>query len=766
MSLDSSTTSLLVWGIFPRLLGLVYLIAFIPLLSQVVPIAGARGITPVNQVLARARRDLPLHRRLLHFPTLLWVRSSDRSLKTLVLVGIVSAALAIVGGPIGYVALLVCWLCYLSLDLAIDLIYPWDCLLFEAGLLALLLPVVEPLPALTATAQPLPVVALAYQVLLVRVLWGFGKFKFNGMTRKDFGYLREFLIAQPVPTKLGWRAHHLPLSVQRAALLLLFLVEVPLPILAFVPGPFRLVLVAAATALMLGIQLTGNFGFFNVLLIALLVPLLDIGSAFSIAISSPQDLVIHALVLVWIVGGVLSFPFNSWVAHAWLYWPAHLNIPSAALRGLLSFYRAISSFRVLHGYGVFGPQAYPTVKLVPVLEGSADGKTWHEYEYRFMPSTETSPPRAFAPNHPRWDHMLLYEGCGMNPAGFLSSVHGSFNPYAFAHVSPVRRMMLRLMEPDAPVRSLFRHDPFAGQKPPRFMRATLFALEPTAPEEQRATGRWWRRHRVGVHLPAIQANAPLFDEWPSGPELFHWDDVLWRRRIGWMQRFETEARSAPDLAAVEGQVARHLDLAPGTVASFWERFVPSVQPTCTTDWCELPTRADVAVRRFGAPALRDYERIASLLAIGLAARLEARVFGKPADYLPLPSYFHIGMLMYRLILAGRATFAQAWSDEEMIEAEARALTPALGAWLWGIFRFDIVAGHCRSFHLVRPFTTFDWKPGLPGFSLLGEFLADQQLDGLPRAHLEVSRALDSGAWRIHIQEAPDADPVAEEVLAA
>jgi hypothetical protein len=48
MSFDGSTTSLLVWGIFPRLLGLVYLIAFVPLYSQVVPIAGARGMTPVH----------------------------------------------------------------------------------------------------------------------------------------------------------------------------------------------------------------------------------------------------------------------------------------------------------------------------------------------------------------------------------------------------------------------------------------------------------------------------------------------------------------------------------------------------------------------------------------------------------------------------------------------------------------------------------------------------------------------------------------------
>jgi hypothetical protein len=189
---------------------------------------------------------------------------------------------------------------------------------------------------------------------------------------------------------------------------------------------------------------------------------------------------------------------------------------------VFSFYRAISSFRVLHGYGVFGPQGYPPVKFVPVLEGSADGHAWHEYEYSFMPSTETSPPRAFAPYQPRWDHFLLYEGCGMHPAGFISSVHGSFNPYHFAHVSPVRRVMLRLMDPDSQVRSLFRRDPFAGQAPPRFMRATLFALEPTTPAEQRATGRWWRRHRRRPSAAWSRQTGACSTSWPNGPELFHW----------------------------------------------------------------------------------------------------------------------------------------------------------------------------------------------------------------------------------------------------
>src|SRR5215471_2086274 len=164
---------LLVWGIFPRLLGVVYFIALASLYRQVLPFAGSRGVAPVGQLLAQIRQDLPLHRRLLHFPSLLWISSSDRALQAIVLIGCAAAVLAVSGGTLGYLGLLVCWISYLSLDVAIEFIYPWDCLLLEAGFLALLLPVVDPLPGLSATALPMPIIILAFQVLLVRVLWGF-----------------------------------------------------------------------------------------------------------------------------------------------------------------------------------------------------------------------------------------------------------------------------------------------------------------------------------------------------------------------------------------------------------------------------------------------------------------------------------------------------------------------------------------------------------------------------------------------------------------
>ena len=213
----------LVWGLFPRLLGLVYLIAFISLHGQVLALAGTRGIAPLSPKLAAIRRDFG-RPGWLYFPTLLWLRPTDGGLRLATGSGAAAAALAVFGGPLSPLALLVCWSCYLSLDVAVDLSPPWDSLLLEAGFLALLLPPPLPLPSLAAQAAAPPALAWAYRWLLFRVVLGFGKKKFLGTTRRDRSYLKDFLVNQILPTPLGWRAHHLPAPLFGVGLVALFAV--------------------------------------------------------------------------------------------------------------------------------------------------------------------------------------------------------------------------------------------------------------------------------------------------------------------------------------------------------------------------------------------------------------------------------------------------------------------------------------------------------------------------------------------------------------
>jgi lipase maturation factor len=752
----------LVWGLFTRSLGLTYLIALASLYHQILPLAGRRGISPVASLLDRIRTDFPLPQRLLYFPSLLWLGSGDCQLRGLVVVGCGAAGLVIVGGPATPAALLVCWAVYLSLDLAVGLIYPWDCVLLEAGFLALFLPPLEPLPALAAVAAPLPIVALALNLLLVRILWGFGKYKFLGINRKNFGYLKEFLINQPIPTRFGWQLHHWPAVAHRLGLGLLFLVEVPLPLLILVPGPARLFAFGGIAALMLAIQLAGNYGFFNLIVLVLCLPLLDPRSpllAFAPlqATTDWANGLVHTILAVLFLGGLLYFPFNSWCSQPWLYWPAQLSVSPGPLRRLLDFYRLLAPFRLVHAYGVFPSQPSPGLKFIPVIEGSADGQTWREYEYKYLPWSERTPPRSIAPYHPRWDHFIVYEGYGANLSEFLSAaLGGGYNPYLFSVHPPLARAMQRLTEVDSPVRTLFARDPFAGQAPPKLLRATLYAFEPTSPAERARTGRWWTCHRLGTHLPPQGAEEAVFRDWLNGPELFHWDSLIWRPRTPLLRDFQRSARLATTLEAIEELAAEALALPQSTVERFWRELIPSLQPPAANDWRDLAAVVATTRQRFSPTLLGDFERLTALLTIGLAARLEARLGREPSGQLGLPSHFHFGMLLHRLLLRGRDQFRRALTELEVLTCEADQLTVAGGAWLWAVFRFETMMYHVRASCVGLGFTTPYWVPGLPGFTLLGPFLADQALDAEQAGVVEWSRSIRDGRWIVRFPAAAQA----------
>jgi hypothetical protein len=93
------------------------------------------------------------------------------------------------------VSLIVCYVAYLSLDMAIGLIFPWDCLLFEATVLSLFLPATYALPELRAVGVPAASLTWVYRLLVFRVMFCFGKQKFLGSTSKDLAYLKGFLVS-------------------------------------------------------------------------------------------------------------------------------------------------------------------------------------------------------------------------------------------------------------------------------------------------------------------------------------------------------------------------------------------------------------------------------------------------------------------------------------------------------------------------------------------------------------------------------------------
>ena len=543
---------LLAWGVLTRGLGVVYAIAFASIAVQIRGLAGRDGMSPFAPMMQQMAHDFPGWRRLLYFPTLLWLTGGgDAALVGLPVAGVGFGLAAAYGGAASPLALAACWATLRSLDLPVGLLYPWDSLLLEAGALATLLPPLPPLTsAVAAAAAPHPWVGFAFRWLLFRLMVGFGKKKFVGTSLKHSCYVKNFLIGQPIPSPIGWLAYRAPLPLFQAALVVMFVVECVAPFFLFAGGAYRQGAALLIAALMVGIQAGGNFGHFNLLTIVLCAGSLDGGASAWAPLPplGPTEAALRVAVGLHTLLSLFFLPFDSWCATGWAHWPEIALARKAWVRALVGGCRAAADARVLHSYGVFPPASNPPMRFAPALEGSLDGVTWRRYEWKWLPSSPSSSPRFVAPHHPRLDHSLFYTSFGTGPDNFLATINAP-RPYGLSHHSMLHRLGARLLDgAPLPVRRLFRHDPFPPTgPPPRFVRVRLLLLRPHDLGDAASTGGWWAESEVdAVHMPTLSASPvegvesepppPLRQPPPHHlgarhPVLFHPDlMVVWRQR--------------------------------------------------------------------------------------------------------------------------------------------------------------------------------------------------------------------------------------------
>ena len=111
--------------------GLVYVIVLGSFHGQVVPLCGAKGVTPVAEFLTKAGQDFPGLRRWFYFPTWLWLNASDAALQATTLSGIVGGLLAIYGGTLGWAGLLLARLALQSVAVTGEFWFVWDYMVYE-----------------------------------------------------------------------------------------------------------------------------------------------------------------------------------------------------------------------------------------------------------------------------------------------------------------------------------------------------------------------------------------------------------------------------------------------------------------------------------------------------------------------------------------------------------------------------------------------------------------------------------------------------------
>jgi hypothetical protein len=694
----------LVWGIFTRLLGVVYLIAFVSLFVQITTLVGERGITPVGIKLATIRRDIPGPSRYWYFPTLFWFGHSDRALKAVLGVGIAAALAVVVGGPASFWGLLVAYVVFLSFDF-LDLSLPWECVLFEAGILALFMPATHLLPELTATAAPEPALTWAYRILLFRVVFGFGKFKFMGSSRRDLSYLHGFLINQPLPTVIAWYSHHLPLWVLRLGVVSLFFVEIPGAIMALIPGVPGLIGGAGILGLMVVIHLCGNFGYFNWIVGVLCVAVLDsktpLALDFSTAFATPESALTNAFVALHTLGALMYLPFNSYVSH-WHHWPLFLRVRPRFLTLPVAWLRLFASFRWLQSYGVFPPKSMAPVRNVAVVEVSYDGEAWHELEYANAATRPEHRPCFMAPHVMRWEQLLIYETYGTTAHALAYSVNLG-QPWSHAPRSDAECLLQRILEGRFYEGVIFKRGTFPRPEAPRLARMRIFMLEPTTPSERKRTGHWWTRSLAGPHYAARALDPHFWQLWLPEPDLFDFDDVVWKRRtrLGRLMDRAARARGDEDLAEIVlDPAAGGQGLSAQDLERFWDGFLPLARPERAADWQGLYAIAEELAARYSSLELRRFERLAGRIGTLLDARLDPYFCGDRKPVLDLPTHYHLALFCQALILRGKAEVEAVFRQPETAHALLAEFTLERGMYLSAVLRLERLVWESRKIRLL------------------------------------------------------------------
>jgi lipase maturation factor 1 len=462
---------------FLATLGAIHFVAFLSIAAQIVPLIGESGILSAAHYLDRVRAALPdaWFRRA---PTIFWIDASDSTLFAVAILGAAIALLAVFPIRGRRWLFLLLWALYLSICTVgrSFLAFQWDILLLEISWLGFFL---------ASPRGPRPIALFIARLVLWKLMFmsGYAKWTSGDEAWRDLSALLYHYETQPLPTVLGWWAHQLPGAIQSASVASMFVIQLLVPFLVFVPNARRWAFFPLV-GLQVLIALTGNYGFFNLLAIALCFLLLDDA--------------LFARVLPRSLRALWREPITERMPASIADVPAGVFL---ALQVVLLFGRffgaeavdvvldPLQPFRSINGYGLFAVMT--TERKEIILEGSADGKTWRPYVLPDQPGPLDRAPPSIAPHMPRLDWQMWFAALG----------EPRQSPWLYALTD-------RLLEGAPEPKRLLAVDPFPDD-PPEQIRATLWRYRFTTIEERRATGAYWKREPLGEYFPARSLSGNL-----------------------------------------------------------------------------------------------------------------------------------------------------------------------------------------------------------------------------------------------------------------
>jgi hypothetical protein len=468
-----------------RMVGLLYLMGFLVLAEQGLPLLGHDGLLPADKFVTRAilSHDSPAD-AFWDLPSLFyWIGTSDRTLLGLAWVGVALSTTVLLGYT-NAIVLAVLWALYMSFVHVGQLWYGygWELQLLETGFLAIFLAApLDPRPF--ATRDPPASVIWLYRWLIFRIMLGAGLIKIRGDSCwRDLTCLYTHYETQPIPSPLSALFNALPHAFQKLSVLVNHFCELVVPFFVFGPRRARHVAGWLLLAFQCLLILSGNLSFLNWLTI---IPILACFDDSRMARLVPRR---------WRGAVGPSVPASR--VHrgfAWALVAVVAGLSLAPVGNMLSAEQVMNTsfnaFDLVNTYGAFGTVGRERNEIV--FEGTSsaspdESAAWKPYEFRCKPGNPERRPCFMSPYHYRIDWQIWFAAM-TDPAGAPWTLH----------------FVWKLLHGDRGTLSLLANDPFPGE-PPRYIRAKLYRYQ-FAPLAEKG---WWRREPLGEWLPPLSIDDP------------------------------------------------------------------------------------------------------------------------------------------------------------------------------------------------------------------------------------------------------------------
>lgn len=461
-----------------RLLGVIYLFAFISLATQVIPLIGDSGLLPADNYLkaVASQFDSPT-KAFLELPTIFWFHLSNSWLVFFSWLGVALSIILLLGWA-NSILMFGLWFLYMSFVHIGQLWYSygWEIQLLEIGFLAIFfVPLLDARP-FPKYPPPLPIIWLL-RWLTFRIYLGAGLIKIRGdECWRKLTCMYYHYETQPIPNPISPWLHYLPNWFHRIETLANHFIELIVPFFVFWPRLLRIVAGILFISFQLFLIISGNLSFLNWLTILPALALLDDKFLKKIlpkrlvkkaAIASYQEEPVTQIQKIIIV--------TVFVALAWFSFPVVANLTSSRQIMNTSF----NQWHLVNTYGAFGSIGQKRFELV--VEGTQDEviteqSVWQEYEFRAKPTGLNRGLPVIAPYQPRIDWQIWFAAMSI-PERQPWLIH----------------FVWKLLHNDQATISLISHNPFPNSAP-KHIRIEIYQYQFNKPWQQRQQGVWQRQY--------------------------------------------------------------------------------------------------------------------------------------------------------------------------------------------------------------------------------------------------------------------------------